>query len=117
MKIILRAKEVIEIEAYAVRGLIKSLGPSFVEAVELIAKCRGRVIVTGMGKTGIIGRKIAATFSSTGTPSIWMHSAEALHGDLGQVTRQDVLILISQSGETDETNQLIAPIKKMGAIN
>ena len=115
MNIIARAQNVIAIETEAVRGLLKSIDRSFIEAVELIAKCRGRVIVTGMGKTGIIGRKIAATLSSTGTPSLWMHSAEAVHGDLGQVTRQDILILISQSGETDETNRLLAPIKKIGA--
>ena len=80
-----------------------------------IQKCRGRVIITGMGKTGIIGRKIAATFSSTGTPSIWIHSAEAVHGDLGQVTRQDIVIVISNSGETEETKRLVPLIRKIGA--
>ncbi|MDI7261896.1 MAG: SIS domain-containing protein, partial [Thermodesulfobacteriota bacterium] len=78
----------------------------------MISKCKGRVIVAGMGKTGIIGRKIAATLSSTGTPSLWMHSAEAIHGDLGQVTRNDVVIIISSSGETEETKRLLPLIKK-----
>ena len=110
-----RAKEVIAIEAQAIKGMIKHLDRNFEAAVDVMAKCTGRVIVTGMGKTGIIGRKIAATLSSTGTPSVWMHSAEAVHGDLGQVTRRDVLILISQSGETEETVRLLPAIKKIGA--
>lgn len=110
-----RAKEVIAIEAQAIRELSHHIGKDFVAAVDVICKCKGRVIVTGMGKTGIVGRKIAATFSSTGTPSIFMHSAEAVHGDLGQVTRQDVLVVISNSGETEETKRLIPIIKKIGA--
>ncbi len=117
-----RAKEVIRIEAQAILHLAKSLDKNFLKAVDLICKCTdsrqgrcGRVIVTGMGKTGIIGRKIASTLSSTGTPSLWMHSAEAVHGDLGQVTRNDVLILLSNSGETEETKKLLPLIKKIGA--
>jgi arabinose-5-phosphate isomerase len=110
-----RAKEVIAIEANAVKALAKSIGKNFEQAVDLIAKCRGRVIVSGMGKTGIVGRKIAATLSSTGTPAIFMHSAEAVHGDLGQVTRNDVLLLISQSGETEETTRVVPLVKKIGA--
>jgi len=110
-----RAKEVIHIEAQAIKDLVKQIDKNFLMAVELICKCKGRVIVTGMGKTGIIGRKIAATLSSTGTPSLWLHSAEAVHGDLGQVTRQDILLLISHSGETTETKQLIPLVKKIGA--
>ena len=81
----------------------------------MIVRCPGRVIIAGMGKTGIIGRKMAATFSSTGTPSIFMHSAEAVHGDLGQVTRHDVVIVISTSGETEETTRLLPLLKKLGA--
>src|SRR3989338_7198614 len=111
---IARAKEVIEIEARAVKALSRRIGKDFMKGVDLIAKCRGRVVVTGMGKTGIIGRKIAATLSSTGTPSLWMHSAEAVHGDLGQVTSNDIIILISSSGETEETKQLLPLIKKIG---
>ncbi len=110
-----KAKEVIEIEAAAIRGLKKHLDQNFTRAVELILGCQGRVIVTGMGKTGIVGRKIAATLSSTGTPSIFLHSAEAVHGDLGQVTRADVLIVISNSGETEETTRLLPLVKKIGA--
>ena len=110
-----RAQEVINIEAAAVKGLLKHLDGNFDKAVNLMAQCQGRVIVTGMGKTGIVGRKIVATLSSTGTPSVFMHSAEAVHGDLGQVTSKDVLIVISQSGETEETTRLLPLIKKMGA--
>lgn len=110
-----KAKEVIHIEAQAIMALAKKLDGNFIKAVELIAKCQGRVIVAGMGKTGIIGRKIAATLSSTGTPSIFIHSAEAVHGDLGQVTKLDVLIVISNSGETEETTRLLPLIKKIGA--
>lgn len=110
-----KAKEVIAIEAQAVKELSKRINKDFVKAVDLIAKCKGRVVVTGMGKTGIIGRKISATFSSTGTPSIWMHSAEAVHGDLGQVTKNDVLVIISNSGETEETMRLIPIIKRLNA--
>jgi len=110
-----RAKEVIAIEAQAIKDLAKGIDKNFVKAVDFIARCRGRVIVTGMGKTGIIGRKIASTLSSTGTPSIWMHSAEAVHGDLGQVTRNDLLIVISNSGETEETKKLLPLIKKIGS--
>jgi len=108
-----KAKEVIAIEAQAIQNLAKNLDENFLKAVDLIVKCSGRVVVTGMGKTGIIGRKIAATLSSTGTPSIFLHSAEAVHGDLGQVTSQDVLILISNSGETEETLRLLPLIKKI----
>jgi len=110
-----KAKEVIQIEAEAIKGLTKKLNNKFVKAVHLIARCKGRVIVTGMGKAGIIGRKIAATLSSTGTPSIWMHSAEAVHGDLGQVTKNDILIVISYSGETEETTRLIPLVKRIKA--
>lgn len=110
-----KAKEVITIEAKAVRELVKRVNQDFLAAVDLIAKCKGRVIVTGMGKTGIIGRKISSTFSSTGTPSLWMHSAEAVHGDLGQVTKNDVVVIISYSGETEETTRLLPLIKKIGS--
>lgn len=109
------AKEVIAIEAQAIKDLARKLDQNFIKAVDLIIKCSGRVVVAGMGKTGIVGRKIAATLSSTGTPSIWMHSAEAVHGDLGQVTRDDVVIVISSSGETDETTSLLPLVKKIGS--
>ena len=110
-----RAKEVLNIEARAISLLMRRLDRHFEAAVEIIAKCSGRVIICGMGKSGIVARKIAATLSSTGTPSIFLHSAEAVHGDLGQVTSQDVVIIISQSGETEETLRLLPLVKKIGA--
>ena len=113
MSLLVEAKKVIQAEAQAVKELSGRLDQKFLRAVNLLAKCQGRVIVTGMGKTGIVGRKIAATLSSTGTPSMFMHSAEAVHGDLGQVTRNDVLIVISNSGETEETLRLLPLIKKI----
>lgn len=109
-----RAKEVLEIESAAVKALVANLDDNFTRAVDVMAKCRGRVVVAGMGKTGIIARKLSSTLSSTGTPSIYMHSAEAVHGDLGQVTRDDVVILISSSGETEETVRLLPLLKKIG---
>ncbi len=109
-----RAKEVLEIEAAAIRNLISHLDDDFTRAVDVMAACEGRVIVAGMGKTGIVARKISATLSSTGTPSIYMHSAEAVHGDLGQVTREDVVIVISSSGETEETVRLLPLLKRIG---
>ena len=109
------AKKVIQIEAQAIKDLAKRINADFLKATDLIVKCKGRVILTGMGKGGIIGHKIAATLSSTGTPSLWIHSAEAVHGDLGQVTRNDVVIIISNSGETEETKRLIPLVKKIGS--
>ncbi|HSV43806.1 MAG TPA: KpsF/GutQ family sugar-phosphate isomerase [Candidatus Bathyarchaeia archaeon] len=108
------AKELILTEAAAIKDLAKKLDQNFLKALDMIAGCRGRLIISGMGKTGIIGRKIAATLSSTGTPTIWMHSAEAVHGDLGQVTRDDVVMVISTSGETEETVRLAPLLKKIG---
>jgi len=110
-----RAKAVLTIEAQAIGRMMRRLDHHFEAAVDAIAKCSGRVIICGMGKTGIVGRKIAATLSSTGTPSIFLHSAEALHGDLGQVTARDVVIIVSQSGETEETVRLLPLVKKIGA--
>jgi len=110
-----RAKKVLTIEAQAINALKSRLDHHFEAGVDMIAKCSGRVIVCGMGKTGIVARKIAATLSSTGTPSIFLHSAEAAHGDLGQVTGGDVVIIISQSGETEETIRLLPLVRKLGA--
>lgn len=109
-----KAKKLLLAEAAAVKGLANKLDVNFLMALDLILKAKGRLIISGMGKTGIIGRKIAATLSSTGTPSIFMHSAEAVHGDLGQVTKNDVVILISTSGETEETTRLAPLLKKIG---
>ena len=93
-KHIQEAKNVLKIEADAVKDLSKKLGVAFDRAIELLAQCSGKVIVTGMGKTGIIGQKISATLSSTGTPSLFLHSAEAVHGDLGRVSKEDVILAI-----------------------
>ncbi len=109
-----KARKVILTEAAGLEELARKLDRSFLKAVEMILASKGRLIVSGMGKTGIVGRKIAATLSSTGTPSLWMHSAEAVHGDLGQVTAQDVVMVISTSGETEETTRLVPLLKKMG---
>ncbi|MFH0940621.1 MAG: KpsF/GutQ family sugar-phosphate isomerase [Candidatus Omnitrophota bacterium] len=110
-----QAKKVLKIEAQAILLLSKRLGVEFNKAIELLAKCRGKVIVTGMGKGGIIGEKISATLSSTGTPSMFLHSAEAIHGDLGRVAKDDVILAISNSGETEEVVRFLPLIKKIGA--
>jgi arabinose-5-phosphate isomerase len=109
------ARRVFETEAQAILGLIPQLGPSFGQALDLLQACAGRVIVTGMGKSGIIARKIAATLSSTGTPATFLHPAEALHGDLGIVQRGDVVIALSSSGETEELVRLLEAIRRIGA--
>ncbi len=115
MKSLKIAKKVLKIEAEAVAQLGRRLNGQFDKAISLMHKCSGRVVVTGMGKPGIIGRKISATLASTGTPSIFLHPAEAVHGDLGMVMAQDVLLAISNSGETEEMTRLIPLIKKIGA--
>lgn len=110
-----RAREVIDIEAAAVKALKKRIGPSFVRAADLMLKARGRVVVSGMGKTGIIAQKFSATLASTGTPSLFLHLAEASHGDLGKVTQDDVVIVLSNSGSTAEVKQLLPFLKKIGS--
>lgn len=111
-----RAREVLRIEAEAITALQSRLGPEFEKAISIILQCEGRVIVTGMGKPGIIGKKFSATLASTGTPSMTVHPADALHGDLGMVTSQDVVVVISNSGETEEIVKLLPLIKKIGAL-
>ncbi len=106
------AKRVLRIEAEAIYGLLERLDHSFEKAAEIILNSRGRVVVTGMGKSGLIGKKIAATLASTGTPAFFMHPAEASHGDLGMVTSEDVVIAISNSGETEEVIRLIPFLKR-----
>src|SRR5204862_6899095 len=101
-------------EAAAILGLIPKLGDRFERAVEALHRCQGRVIVTGMGKSGIIGRKIAATLASTGTPAYFLHPAEGVHGDLGMVARGDVVLALSNSGETDEVLAILPPLKPLG---
>jgi len=108
------AKEVLEIEAKAIKAMSRKIDRGFEKAVGLMYACRGRIILTGMGKPGFIARKIAATLASTGTPSFFVHPAEAVHGDLGMITEQDVLIAISQSGETEEIVRLLSTIKRIG---
>lgn len=110
-----KAKEVLKIEAAAIHGLVKRIDKNFEKAVKIILMTKGRVIVTGMGKPGFIAQKISATLSSTGTPSLYLHPAEALHGDLGRVTKEDCIIAISNSGETDEIIRLLPTIKKIGS--
>jgi arabinose-5-phosphate isomerase len=108
------ARRVLRIEAAAIAGLIDRLDERFERAVELLHACGGRIVVTGLGKSGLIGRKIAATFASTGSPSFFLHAAEALHGDLGMLTASDVLLAISSSGETDELIELIEAVTRLG---
>ncbi|MFC1804937.1 SIS domain-containing protein [Candidatus Omnitrophota bacterium] len=109
-----RAREVLDIEAKAIQSLKRRIGYSFKEALRLLTRTRGRVVVSGMGKTGIIAQKLSATLSSTGTPSLFLHTTEAIHGDLGRVTKSDVVILISNSGSSQEIKQLMPLLKKIG---
>ena len=115
INVIKRAREVLDIEAQAIKLLKGRIGRDFSRAVELILKCRGRVVVSGMGKTGIIAQKFSATLASTGTPSLFLHTAEAIHGDLGKVTGGDVVIILSNSGSTEEMKQLLPILKKIGS--
>jgi arabinose-5-phosphate isomerase len=106
-------KRVLRIEAQAVSGLVDRLDRRFADAVHLLYQCKGKVVVAGMGKSGLIGQKIAATLASTGTPSFFLHPAEGVHGDLGMVARRDALIAISNSGETQEVLQLLPFVKRI----
>jgi arabinose-5-phosphate isomerase len=109
------ARKVLETEAAAILALVDRLDERFDQAVQLLLECKGRVILTGMGKSGIICQKIAATLSSTGTASFFMHPAEAMHGDLGVICGDDVVIALSYSGETDELLRLLERIRRLGA--
>lgn len=108
------ARRVLRIEAEALSELLQKLDGNFERAVELLLACKGRVVVIGMGKSGLIGRKIAATFSSTGTPSAFLHPAEALHGDLGMLMRDDLVMAVSYGGDTEEIVALLETIKRLG---
>ena len=108
------ARRVLRIEAEAVAALAEKLDGQFIRAIELILSCHGRIIVSGVGKSGHIARKIAATMASTGTPAYFVHAAEAVHGDLGMITREDVVIAISNSGESDELLTIVPLIKRQG---
>ena len=114
INIVKRAKEVLDIEAAAIKNLKPRVGSDFKNAVNLIHKTKGRAIVSGMGKTGIIAQKFSATLASTGTPSLFLHTAEAIHGDLGKVTSDDVVIILSNSGATEEMKQFLPLLKKIG---
>jgi arabinose-5-phosphate isomerase len=112
---IAEARRVLEVEANAILGLIDHLDEGFAEVVDLIAAARGRVVTMGMGKSGIICKKISATLASTGTPSFFMHPAEAIHGDLGMIVAGDIVLAISNSGETEEIVRLLPAVKRLGA--
>ena len=114
INIVKRAREVLDIEASAIKDLKARVGDNFKNAVSLIFKTKGRTIVSGMGKTGIIAQKFSATLASTGTPSLFLHTAEAIHGDLGKVTSEDVVVILSNSGSTQEMKQLLPILKKIG---
>jgi arabinose-5-phosphate isomerase len=114
-RLIDRAIEVLRIESEAVAALPARIGEPFARACELILACRGRVVVSGIGKSGHVARKIAATLASTGTPSFFMHPAEASHGDLGMVTREDVFLALSNSGSTEELLAIVPLVKRRGA--
>ncbi len=109
------ARKVLQTEANAILGLLPTLDERFDAAIDLLEHCTGRVVVTGMGKSGIIAHKLAATFSSTGTPAMFLHAAEAVHGDLGMVQTNDVVIALSYSGETEELIRLLEAIRRLGA--
>ena len=109
-----QAKKVLRIEADAIAALIDRVDHRFEQAVKMILNCKGRVVVTGMGKSGLIGKKIAATLASTGTPALFLHPAEGIHGDLGMVTRGDTVIALSNSGETEEIARMLPSLKRLG---
>lgn len=113
-KLVDRGKRVLALEAAAVQRLAETLGPAFARAVEILANAKGRVIVSGVGKSGLIARKIAATFTSTGTPAMFLHPVDSLHGDLGIVSRDDVAVVLSKSGASDEIFGLITQLKRLG---
>lgn len=113
-EILKTAEEVLSIEADSIKKLIERLDDSFEQAIDLLYNCKGRVVVTGMGKSGLIGKKISATLSSTGTPSFFLHPAESTHGDSGVLTREDIVLAVSNSGETSELLQLLPFIKRLG---
>lgn len=114
-QVIRLAHETLDIEAAAVLGLKRNLGPEFARAVEMMLKVNGRVVVMGMGKSGHIGRKIAATLASTGSPAMFVHPAEASHGDLGMIKSSDLVLAISNSGESEELTAILPMLKRMGA--
>lgn len=109
-----KGKEVIRIEAEAVAALASKINGSFADAVDILYQCKGRVIVTGMGKSGLVARKIVATMNSTGTSAIFLHPSDAVHGDLGMVRKEDVVICISKSGDTEEIREIMPLLRRLG---
>ena len=109
-----QAQEVLKIEAESILTLVDKVDENFSRAIDMIYKSKGRVIITGIGKSGLVGKKIVATLTSTGTPALFLHPVEGLHGDLGIVTKNDVMLAISNSGETDELNMIISNTEKVG---
>ena len=107
------ARRVLRIEAQAIQDMLARVDSSFEKAVDVLFACKGRVVVTGMGKSGLIGRKISATLSSTGTPSFFLHAAEALHGDMGMLARGDAILAVSYGGETEEIVRLLEALKRL----
>lgn len=116
MSYIKRAKETIQIEMEGLEAVKNALDAQFDDVVRSVLKCKGKLVVTGMGKSGLVGKKMAATLSSTGTPSFFMHPGEALHGDLGMISPEDAVLLISYSGETEELLRLLAALEKHGNV-
>ncbi|MDO9630761.1 MAG: SIS domain-containing protein, partial [Humidesulfovibrio sp.] len=108
------AREVLDIEMEGLAAVRDQLDGGFTEALELLASCKGRVVVTGIGKSGLVARKIAATLSSTGTPAFFLHPVEGAHGDLGMIRKEDVVLALSNSGETDELNNLLPALRALG---
>jgi arabinose-5-phosphate isomerase len=115
MDLLEQIKRVIEVEAASIKALSEQIGPNFEEALNLLLNCKGKVIISGVGKSGHIGKKIAASLASTGTPAFFVHSTEGLHGDLGMIQKEDLVILISNSGETSEVISLIPSLLKIGS--
>ena len=113
-RVLARARQTLEMEAEAIRRLAPRLGKDFLAAVRLLSECRGKVVLTGVGKSGLIAKKIAATLASTGTPAVFLHAAEGAHGDLGVVTPGDVVLAVSTSGETDEILRLLPSLRQIG---
>ncbi|HEY1270276.1 MAG TPA: SIS domain-containing protein, partial [Candidatus Binatia bacterium] len=113
-KTLKRARDVLDIEARGILALTDRLDGSFVRAVDLLYRCKGKVVVTGLGKSGLICRKIAATLSSTGTPSLFLHAGDANHGDMGMINKGDVVLAVSNSGETEEMLKFVPLIKRLG---
>lgn len=108
-------KRAVELEASAIKALSEQIGPNYETAVNLIRNCRGKVVVTGVGKSGHVGKKIAASLASTGTPAFFVHSTEGVHGDLGMIQKEDVVIMISNSGETAEVLNLLPSLAQIGS--